>query len=414
MRERQTVAGEAGAGSAPKGPAFDRMVDRRLLHDLLNHANSTLLSGALVCLAVGYAVWRTTGLDTVVYWVFAVMAITLVRMAFVPVMKRRLNDGSARATGHLYAALAFVGGTSWAFVVLFDDPAHGIGARLMILITLVGMPVASLSSNAFYRSVFYAFSTPLYLAMLYWSWFLLPELAIEFSLVATVYMGLVIVIANRYNGTLRRSLMRDIENEMLLHEVNSMNDKLHKLAYHDSLTGLSNRRSFEGTTSKLLTRRRDDEILVLMLIDMDKFKWINDTLGHAAGDAALVELSRRIDDNSRLRELVTYSQMSAARIGGDEFIALYHLQADTAIEPIAIRILGALMRPMHIDDREFQPGVSIGIAIAPRHGEDLDSLLGAADAAMYQAKQAGGGRFVIATASGDATPTTNAMADAHG
>lgn len=385
-------------------------VDRRLIHNLFHSTPPTLLLGLLAACVLAYVVWHTTGLAGAGYWLLLVAAITALRLSMMPALRRRLHDGNVRRIGIVSAVSAFANGGAWALIALFDDPGHAIETRLMILITLIGMPIAAMSSTAIYRPVFYAFATPIFGSMVLWSWYHLPDLMLEYSVLFTAYATLVFILAYRYNEMLRTSLMRDIENELLLREVGKMNDELQRLAYQDSLTGLSNRRSFEETTDQLLQRRRSHDVLALMLIDMDKFKWINDNLGHAAGDAALVELSRRIEKNSRVREMIVHAPVGAARIGGDEFVALYLLDAGSSIEPIATRILHALMKPMRFEQEEYRPGVSMGIALAPQHGETLDSLLRAADAAMYRAKQAGGGRYVIATP--PVADTTAGAADA--
>ena len=390
-------ADRAPSDRADRRDGVLRIVTQRQIRHLIESAGPTLLFGMLVACVVFFAVWRTTGSDTIALWLSGIVVVTAVRLLALGPLKHYLGDSdAARSAGHIYALSAFLAGLAWAWIAAFDDPSLPVGARLMVLVTLVAMPVASLSSNAIYLPVFYAFSLPVFVAMFWWSWQLIPEMAAEFSLLAAAYGALVAVMANRYNRNLKRSLLRDIENEMLLHEVHAMNDELQRMAYQDPLTGLSNRRSFEETTTQLLQRRRANDRLALMLIDMDKFKAINDNHGHAAGDAALIELSRRIERNSRISEVVAQTQVGAARIGGDEFIVVYRLDSETAIEPLATRILDALMVPMTFENEKFQPGVSIGIAISPTHANDLEGSLRAADSAMYVAKSNGGGRYVVA------------------
>jgi len=121
--------------------------------------------------------------------------------------------------------------------------------------------------------------------------------------------------------------------------------------------------------------------------------------GHAAGDQALVTLSRRIDAKSRLSEIVAHSQVGAARLGGDEFIVLYRLAPDANIDALAARILEAATAPMQLGGQQYLPGISMGIALAPSHARDLDGLLRLADGAMYRAKSRGGRSYVIASPS---------------
>lgn len=401
MRNRQQSTPAEASATAP--PAADRLriqahVEQRLIRDVLDNATATLVMGILIAVLVAFTLWRASGQAAMGYWLAVLVGISVIRLALIPHFKRRLGPRDAHRTGALYALSALAGGVSWAMIVAFDGADLDLGSRLMILITIVGMPVASLASNAIHRPVYLAFAAPIFMALFYWTWRHAPSHSVEFTVMAATYTGLVLLMAERYNASLQRSLLRDIENERLLYELNTVNDELHRMAYKDPLTGLANRRGFEETTSALLQRLRPGDAMVLMLIDMDDFKRINDSFGHAAGDAVLVELSRRIEDNSRLTEMVAQTAMGAARIGGDEFIVVYRFAADSPVEPLAKRILDALTRPMTFDSQNFHPGVSIGIAVAPTHATDLDGLLRAADRAMYQAKHAGGGRFVIAEA----------------
>lgn len=382
--------------TAVDGRHIDLMVRQRLIERLLHTVPATLVTGWVVGMIVGLGLQESTRQEGVVIWLVTLTAATGARLLLARFLRRRLGPEDLRRAMITYTASALMSGLIWSSIVWFDGPDNPLSARLLILITLVGMPIASLSANAIDRRVFFTFSAPIFATLFYWAWALSPGLELEFSALAAAYMTLVSVMANRYHENLRLSIERDIENEHLLHEVHEMNSELHRLAYLDPLTGLANRRSFEETATRLLRRLPKGEALALMLIDMDDFKKINDTFGHAAGDRALIKLSNRIREKSRLAEMVTHVQLNAARIGGDEFIALYRLDRSAAIEPLAARIRDALMAPMELDGRRYQPSVSIGVAVAPDSGVDLDGLLRAADAAMYRAKKAGGGRFVVA------------------
>ncbi len=156
------------------------------------------------------------------------------------------------------------------------------------------------------------------------------------------------------------------------------------MAQHDALTGLPNRALFDDRMEQALNAaRRDHARLALMFIDLDKFKPINDTLGHAAGDFVLKEVATRI--GSAIREADT-----AARIGGDEFVVvLRNIQKQEDALAIAEKIRQAINRPVDMDGRALTVSASIGIACYPEHGADILELSGHADAAMYRAKAAG-------------------------
>jgi diguanylate cyclase (GGDEF)-like protein len=156
------------------------------------------------------------------------------------------------------------------------------------------------------------------------------------------------------------------------------------LAWHDSLTGLPNRRLLEDRVNQELVRaRRNGESICMFFIDLDRLKQVNDTLGHAAGDELIRHVAQRLVDTVR-------SQDTVARLGGDEFAVLLPGLADLGdIDTLASRTLDALRRRYNLMGKEVHVSGSIGVAVAPGHGETYDELLSNADAAMYRAKSLG-------------------------
>ncbi|OYY94615.1 MAG: hypothetical protein B7Y41_06060 [Hydrogenophilales bacterium 28-61-23] len=156
------------------------------------------------------------------------------------------------------------------------------------------------------------------------------------------------------------------------------------LAHHDALTGLINRYNLENRMGQvLLFAQRDGKRVAVMFIDMDRFKTINDTLGHHVGDLLLIEVARRLRDSVRESDIV-------ARLGGDEFIVVLTGLADAMdAAHIAEKILRSLGQPYAIDGNELHSSPSIGIAIFPGDGEDGQTLMKNADTAMYHAKDLG-------------------------
>ncbi len=153
-------------------------------------------------------------------------------------------------------------------------------------------------------------------------------------------------------------------------------------ANHDELTGLPNRYRFSTDTSQMLTESKTGQVAVL-LVDLDRFKEINDTLGHAAGDVLLQEAS------SRLKTSVGNAVL--ARLGGDEFALAVEIDDEAEAMDLARRIQLTVERPFALGGFTVQLGGSVGVAISPEHGLDAESLLRHADHAMYAAKRAGGG-----------------------
>jgi diguanylate cyclase (GGDEF)-like protein len=154
----------------------------------------------------------------------------------------------------------------------------------------------------------------------------------------------------------------------------------------DELTGLRNRRGFSGDLERALRRHQEtQDPVAVLLIDLDRFKEINDALGHAVGDRLLAQVGPRMAECLREHDVL-------ARLGGDEFAVLLSMDADrAAASALAERIAVALTRPFELPDISLHVGASIGIALCPEHAADGETLLRHADVAMYDAKGNGGG-----------------------
>jgi diguanylate cyclase (GGDEF)-like protein/PAS domain S-box-containing protein len=170
--------------------------------------------------------------------------------------------------------------------------------------------------------------------------------------------------------------------------------RIRHMVLHDGLTGLPNRALLKdrlGQAIALACRNRN-KVAVLML-DLDRFKNVNDSLGHFAGDRLLEAVSKRLGCCLRESDIV-------ARLGGDEFvIGLPVVVNDEEVELVAEKVMSSLAQPFNIEGHEVPIGVSIGIAQYPADGEDPDALLQTADVAMYEAKKRGRGRYLFFTPS---------------
>lgn len=185
-----------------------------------------------------------------------------------------------------------------------------------------------------------------------------------------------------YSALIGLMLVVDTLNSRLRIERDDEKRKFEHLATHDPLTNLANRLQFDQSLNKALYRtRRSGKPTGLIVIDLDDFKPVNDTLGHDAGDIVLQEISHRLQRSVRATDTV-------ARLGGDEFgIVLEDLPDSGKAEAIADKLCKLLARPVRqLPDRP-QISSSIGIALFPDHAHDKEALLKNADLAMYQAKQ---------------------------
>ncbi|HSW25855.1 MAG TPA: EAL domain-containing protein, partial [Burkholderiaceae bacterium] len=165
-------------------------------------------------------------------------------------------------------------------------------------------------------------------------------------------------------------------------------ERIQYLATHDSLTGLPNRVMFGELLNHVLAlSRRNQSKFAVLFIDLDRFKFINDSLGHEAGDALLREVAKRLKESLRASDIV-------ARLGGDEFVMLLQdLGHSEQAGPIARKLLSAVIKPIELNGQECRVTASIGISVFPDDAPDEASLMTHADLAMYHAKEEGKNNF---------------------
>ncbi|SDX88521.1 EAL domain-containing protein [Paenibacillus sp. CF384] len=171
-------------------------------------------------------------------------------------------------------------------------------------------------------------------------------------------------------------------------ELSASNEKIYRLAYFDSLTGLLNRRHLLETTTDALSGNPELGIAVIY-VDLDNFKFINDTLGHSAGDQVLVEVASRL-------EAIAYSDKYASRIGGDEFIVVLHnVENRGVVEEALQQLILSLELPIYHQKQICNVSASLGVSFYPEHGATMEELLQKADMAMYQSKAKGKNQYCV-------------------
>lgn len=176
---------------------------------------------------------------------------------------------------------------------------------------------------------------------------------------------------------------------LALHELADSEERNWRMANHDALTGLANRAQFDARLDRLI-EQAPREGFAVMCIDLDKFKAVNDTYGHHAGDAVLVAAAGRFAERIGDKGLV-------ARVGGDEFVAL----VTSGIDPLVLKMLGECLianagMPVAFEGVDLQIGASIGVSIWPANGRTAKDIINAADQVLYDSKRAGRGRCTLA------------------
>jgi len=183
-----------------------------------------------------------------------------------------------------------------------------------------------------------------------------------------------------------------LEVRLLYKQLEQANRALESMALHDELTGLPNRRLLmDRLSSAIVHARRNKSAMAVMVLDLDGFKQINDSLGHDAGDTLLSMVAARLVAAVRQEDTV-------ARWGGDEFvIVLSELLHADGVAKLVSKVIQAVSQPYSILDRSVNMTVSVGVGVYPLHGGEAETLMKSADLAMYEAKRTGKNDYRIAT-----------------
>ncbi|MEP6983448.1 MAG: EAL domain-containing protein [Sphingomicrobium sp.] len=185
--------------------------------------------------------------------------------------------------------------------------------------------------------------------------------------------------------------------DSLFAEVRASIENAHALGMYDPVTSLPNRLHFRSEADKLMSEVLDGEKSAMLFVDLDRFKLVNDSLGHARGDQLLIMVANRLrvvvnaefTGSARTRPLL-------ARLAGDEFTIFFpEIESVAEVERVARRIVLAISEPFELCSHSVDIGASIGIAICPEHGASIEALMRAADIAMYRAKACGGGQYCL-------------------
>jgi diguanylate cyclase (GGDEF)-like protein len=185
--------------------------------------------------------------------------------------------------------------------------------------------------------------------------------------------------------------------DSLFAEVRASIENAHALGMYDPVTSLPNRLHFRSEADKLMSEVLDDAYSAMLFVDLDRFKMVNDSLGHARGDQLLIMVANRLrvvvnaefNGSARTRPLL-------ARLAGDEFTIFFpEIDSVADIERVARRVVLAISEPFELSSHSVDIGASIGIAISPDHGTSIEALMRAADIAMYRAKSSGGGQHCL-------------------
>jgi diguanylate cyclase (GGDEF)-like protein len=340
----------------------------RLLHEnaLLSQLVALVNAGILA-----YVLWPVAEPQNVAAWLACMVGVSLLRLGEARAFARAAPCGASMRTWRNWFLLgAFASGIMWGAAAMALSPAHSLPHQVFVSFVIAGMVAGAVATLSPVMTAFALFAIPALTPVVLQ--FLLREGPLHFPMTFMgVLFGLAMMtVARHVNATMRESLRMSRHNE--------------QLAHFDALTGLPNRVMFAQSLEQALRRaERSGSRLALLFIDIDRFKNVNDALGHDAGDQLLREVAHRLRQGLRASDLV-------ARFGGDEFIVVLEDLPETGLAgTVAVKLLEGLAAPMHIEGQEFHVTASIGIATCPQDARDARTLQKNADTAMFRAKAQG-------------------------
>jgi diguanylate cyclase (GGDEF)-like protein len=325
-------------------------------------------------------------------WLAIVLLTLIVRFASTLSMQRRklIVEAPHRALKILWIG-SLCSGLAWATLPYFIPAFDGLGPDAAIYVIMVGVCAGAIVKGVGYSRAATAFALPPQISVVL---LLMANHDITGFLLAMDVTGLMLVFyqssltseatfVSNVSATLKATALAQSLSRANA-DIMQQNQQLEILANSDSLTGLANRSLFNThLRDGVATAATNRQPLALLLIDLDRFKSINDTLGHTVGDAVLIEMSRR------LRHIVG-SAGNIARLGGDEFAVIFTGEDAAGHARVqADEILRRCREPVTMVGQALSVGVSIGVAAYPAHAETAEDLLACADMALYAAKENG-------------------------
>lgn len=288
-------------------------------------------------------------------------------------------------------------------ISVIDDGYGGSGRfRLVSVKYLDASYLNSLSQRSLLHDLHYADGKPMktganYLlknhlgdALGYISWRPAAPGTQMFQVIGPVGLAMVLIITLICGVMIRRLWLSSLKLSQSLLQLSASEAQAQHLAFHDVLTGLPNRALVEERLTQALGKlNRSPEHVALLLLDLDRFKQVNDTYGHHAGDALIIDVGHRLSQEVREADTV-------GRLGGDEFVVIVEgITAFSDIQKLCERIIASLARPFTLLGSETWIGVSIGVAMAPQDASDRLEMMRKADIALYEAKSQGRGQYRV-------------------
>ncbi|MBE9526499.1 MAG: EAL domain-containing protein [Proteobacteria bacterium] len=400
---------------------------------------STILSGLSNIFAVALIY---TLLDAPDYATLPFAGIVFFALARIFVARHYLASSENNLTAHLYIylTLTLFMGTFWGVFEFTQYKVESIQLRNIVMLLNIALIAGSITTLYSSRGVYLAYILPQGIAIIGVFSLHSPDLIVYLNLAIIIFMGFMIASCFNMNRIHKKGIELTYNNEQLIGDLNKeigvresvqvelehnkgelenkvnertneleminfdlenvisekekAEESLQYLAYHDELTGLPNKNLLiDRISQSIKISARDRQQMAILFLDLDRFKSINDSLGHAIGDNLLKQVAFRINETLRKHDTVS-------RYGGDEFVmVLEKLKSYNEAIQVAKKVINGLIKPFEIDAHKIHIGASIGISVYPTDGDEPTILLRNADTAMYRGKKAGGNQLQFYDAS---------------
>lgn len=381
----------------PSAARFDKAMKVAQARHALSGLTLSLITNGFIAVSMAALLVRDHASRPVVLWLFVILSVNVVRFVHAQAIRNHPTlKNNPQQVLNVLALGALATGLCWATVpIALSNVAQDPGDSYVIFI-ITGVTAATLIQSAGYALAALAFLLP--------PLFALDTIMLFSGNTTSVIIGanavvLTVMIARNTFESERQFLAR-IRNELearalakSLFKANAhiveSNGQLEVLANQDALTGLANRASFNEALRNQLSRIGPGTEIALALFDLDRFKAVNDTYGHRAGDKLLLAFTRTVSELAQPGDLL-------ARLGGDEFAAV--IAGPNAAErarSFAASVVDGFRDPVIEGGLQTRSGASAGIAFAPEHATEPDGLFAAADMALYDAKERGRRSFVV-------------------
>jgi diguanylate cyclase (GGDEF)-like protein len=371
-------------------PLVTKQVHGELVAILYNQLINMLWAEAFAGALIFYILWWHGHRALLIGWGVCMLIFSgLPRLYIAKAYRQSEKENKRKGFWELLLlGMLFLTGLGWSFAGTILLPTDNHLHESFILFLLVGVAAAA---NPFYspiKRIYAIFLLPtLFLSAIY---LLIKGTSFEtFIGIALMAFGMLMLITSIISSELIANTLRlRFRNLELTKTLIKSNIRLEKLASHDTLTHLPNRPFFyEKLELAIADAKKNNKSFAILFLDLDKFKLVNDSLGHDTGDELLLAVAER------LRQEVSHNDL-ACRLGGDEFLVLVSdIQSPQAAADVAQKVCDTLAQPIKIKNQELSITTSIGISLYPEDGADEKTLIQKADMAMYDTKKLGKGKF---------------------